>query len=136
MVPVNVIQSTHDFNNPLPLTLPPDPLASLTPTTDESYSSLSSMTKFFSVARLSRQQLHDLHEFLQVNKQLGASILHEKLELSPLLHHTTVGTGCKQLWPRATGPTLLPRRYSSSTVVTYRSRPSLLWSVAAMGTVT
>jgi hypothetical protein len=51
----------------------------------------------------------------------------------PLLRTTTVATGRKLLWPRATIPSLLLCRYSGSTVAMDRRHPSLLWYVVATG---
>jgi hypothetical protein len=44
--------------------------------------------------------------------------------------------GHKPLWPWAAGTSLLPCRYSGSTIVTGRRRPSLQWFVVAKDTVT
>jgi hypothetical protein len=44
-------------------------------------------------------------------------------------------TGRKSVWPRATGPSLLKRHYSSSSVSMGRRRPSLLWSPSSDGRV-
>jgi hypothetical protein len=60
----------------------------------------------------------------------------ELVRVMPLLRTSTMASGRKPLWPWVTGPSLLLRRYSGSTVVMDRRRLSLLWSIVAMGTMT
>jgi hypothetical protein len=55
--------------------------------------------------------------------------------LPTLLQISIVPMGHKSLCPQASGSSLILHCYSGSTVATGRSHPSLLWSVAAMGTV-
>jgi hypothetical protein len=52
-----------------------------------------------------------------------------------LLQTSIVSMGHKPLWLRASGPSLILRHYSGSTVTTGRSYSSLLWSVAVTSTV-
>jgi hypothetical protein len=56
-------------------------------------------------------------------------------DTSALLRTGIIATGCKPVWPRAIGLSLLLSRYSGSIVVTDRRCPSLLMSVVAMDTV-
>jgi hypothetical protein len=101
------------------------------------------LNEYLDVCRFSNSRCVDYYVFCiffvnQVNlRRLGLDLVdyHVLSTRATLLQTGTMATGRKPLWPRASSPSLLMRRYSGSTVATGRSRPSLLWSIAATGTV-
>jgi hypothetical protein len=58
--------------------------------------------------------------------KLSSNIVGISSKANPLLRTCIVALGRKSLWPQATSPLLLLRRYSGNTVVIGRRRPSLL----------
>jgi hypothetical protein len=59
-----------------------------------------------------------------------------KSDHGALLHIGTVAMGYKSLWPKASGPSLLKRRYSGISVATTRRCPLLLCIIVATGVLT